>query len=991
MEMENENLIAVIGMSGRFPEAESVDALWENLLSGKECIRHFTKEELEESGIPLKELEAEGYVMAKGMIDAPNAFDNAFFDYTAREAMIMDPQSRIFLEEAWKAIEDSGNIVSRFKGRISVYAGSGMNTYLLRALQKGLATQYDDFEIMLGSDKDLLSTRVSYKLNLTGPSLSVQSTCSTSLVAVHLACQGLLSGDCDMALAGGVSVSYPQKQGYQYRKGMIFSESGHCRPFEAHSDGTIFSDGVGVVILKRLEDAIRDKDGIYGVIRGTAVNNDGNNKVGFTAPSPVGQAQVIRDCLLLADVPVESIQYVEAHGTATEIGDLLEIQAISQVYGELSSRQGFCALGSIKSNVGHLNTASGVAGLIKALLILKYKTIPPMAGFAQENRQLNLQDSQFYINRQPIPLKISETARVAVSSFGIGGTNAHVIMEEAPKQKAGSEKKNKYHIFPFSAKTQVSLFLIIDKFISWLEGEGAASPRDIAGTLQTGRELFGIRKAVVSADKEDLILKLRNILKTENAVKSSRKPVYFLVTGQGSQYVNMAKGLYESVEMFKKIMDEGFEIIKERYQENLFEILYPAEENLVQSQTLIEDTQYSQPLLFLVSYALGRYLMFLGILPAQIVGHSLGEYVGACLAGVMTFEDGLDIVYQRGKCLQRAQRGKMIAVKASLERIKELELPGVHVCVVNAPESTVIGGSFEAVAEAEKILATHYITCRPLKTSHAFHTPMMEEAAERFGEYLQRFDLKDPDIPLISNVTAKEVQKGQLCHASYWKEHIRKPVLFSQSVKQLLDGEEAVFIELGSGRTLIELARQQKSGKNHVFVDMLPGSYYRQSQYCFFLEKLSTLWELKIPVDFEAFQEEECYRQHLPSYCFDRQEFSLLDIERGASDKGDTNCDNKVCFQVDLHRDGITAQYMEPGDEVEELLLNLLQENIGTGNVGVLDDFFELGLSSLSASHYAMLIKERIDLDIEIRSIIESGCVAKLAEIVAGELLSASE
>ncbi|MDR2023786.1 MAG: acyltransferase domain-containing protein [Hungatella sp.] len=989
--MENENLIAVIGMSGRFPQAETIDDLWRNLLSGKECIQHFTKEELKESGIPLKELEEEGYVMAKGVIGSPNAFDTAFFDYTAREALIMDPQARVFLEETWKAIEDSGNAISRFKGRVSVYAGSGMNTYILRALQKDLVQQYDDFDIMMGSDKDLLSTRVSYKLNLTGPSISVQSTCSTSLVAVHLACQGLLSGDCDMAVAGGVSVSYPLKQGYKYRKGTIFSETGHCRPFEAHSDGTIFSDGVGVVILKRLEDALRDKDDIYGVIRGIAVNNDGSNKVSFTAPSPVGQAQVIRDCLALANVPVETIQYVEAHGSGTEIGDLLEIKAISQVYGELSTKRNFCALGSIKSNLGHLNTASGIAGLIKALLILKHKTIPPMANFNQENEQLNLKDSQFYINCQPVSLRTAETARVAVSSFGIGGTNAHAIIEEAPMKKEVSEIKGKSYIFPFSAKTQVSLFLTINKFISCLEDMEDSSLGRIAGTLQTGREFFGIRKAVVSADKEDLIIKLRNVLKTKNAVKSSRKQVYFLVTGQGSQYVNMAKGLYESIGMFKEIVDKGIELIKKKYHENLFEILYPKEKDDTYCNTLMNDTQHSQPLLFLVSYAFGRYLMSLGIWPDKIVGHSLGEYVGACLAGVMSFENGLDIVYHRGKYLQSAQRGKMLAVKVSLESIKEFKLKDVYISVVNAPESIVIGGSFEAIAEAEKILASHDIIFQPLHTSHAFHTPMMQEAAEHFGEYLQKFTLKDPDISLISNVTGQEVKAGQLCNSSYWKEHIVNPVLFSKSIEHLLEGEEAVFVEIGSGRALIELAKQQRNSKNHVFIDMLPGRYYRQSQYNFFLEKLAILWELNIPVDFESFLETDYYKLHLPAYCFDRQEFSLLELKQNVPDKTEEIYKEKISFHVDLNRDGITTQYMEPQDEVEELLLKLLKENTGMGNIGVLDNFFELGLSSLSAGHYAMLIKESIDLDIEIRSIIESGCVAKLAEIVASELLLVSE
>lgn len=991
MEYENENHIAVIGMSGRFPQAKSIDILWENLLAGKDCIQHFTKQELEDCGIPLKELESENYVSAKGIIDRPNAFDVQFFDYSVKEAIIMDPQARLFLEESWKAIEDSGNAISQFNGRVSVYAGSAMNTYILRAIQQGVLQNYDDFDIMLGSDKDLLATRVAYKLNLTGPSMTVQSACSTSLVAVHLACQGLLSGDCDMAVAGGVSISYPIKQGYKYRNGMIFSKSGHCQPFESHSDGTVFSDGVGSVVLKRLEDAIRDKDAIYGVIRGTAINNDGNKKAGFTAPSPVGQAEVIRDCLAIADVPVESIQYVEAHGSGTEIGDLLEIKAISQVYGEATDKHNFCAIGSIKSNLGHLNAASGIAGLIKALLILKNKTIPPMPNFIDENEQLNIKESPFYINRHPVALREGEIARVAVSSFGIGGTNAHVIIEEAPKPHEASAKKE-YYVFPFTAKTQTSLFKNMEQVVDWLKNIDDSSLGSIATTLQTGRECFSVRKAVVSSSIEELLSRLQSVIEEDKAEKSTVKPIYFLVTGQGSQYVNMAKGLYENIGMVKDIIDAATSLLKERYGVNLLEILYPDEEHNANSKMLIKDTEYAQPLIFIVSYALGRYLMSIGIRPDKIIGHSLGEYVGACLADVMSFEVGLDIIYWRGKYLQSAERGKMMAVKASLERINELALKDVYVSVVNAPESIVLGGSFQAMEEAEKVLTSHGILSQLLHTSHAFHTPMMSEVAQRFEDYMQKITLNDPSITLISNVTAQEVKTGELCNPSYWKEHIVNPVLFSQSIGHLLASEDAIFIEIGSGRTLIELSKQQGNNNNHIFMDMLPNSYYKQSQYGFFLEKLSRLWELGVPINFEAIFGKEHYKMHMPTYWFDRQELTLLEQEGHIVKVQENEVDNNTLnFNMHINRDGITAQYVEPRDEVEELLLELLKENMGINNIGVLDNFFELGLSSLSASQYALLLKDKIDLDINVKNIIEAECVATLTEIVTKELLATSE
>ncbi|EHJ51803.1 type I polyketide synthase [Streptococcus macacae] len=983
--MEDENLIAVVGMSGRFPQADSIDKLWENLLMGKECLQHFTREELLDEGIAQEDIDSDNYVKVKGIIDSPNAFDTEFFEYTVKESMLMDPQARVFMEEVWKAIEDSGHAVSQYKGKIGVYAGSGMNTYLLRAMQRGLLDQYEDFDIMLGSDKDLLSTRVSYKLNLTGPSVSIQSTCSTSLVSVHFACQGLLSGDCDIAVAGGVSISYPIKQGYKYRDGMIFSKTGSCQPFEAKSDGTVFSDGVGVVVLKRLEEAIADGDDIYGVIKGTAINNDGNDKVGFTAPSVSGQSEVIKDCLDIADVAAESIQYIETHGTATEIGDLLEIKALSQVYDEETSRKNFCAIGSIKSNLGHLNTASGIAGFIKCLLILKHGIIPPMANFDKENEKLNLKDSHFFINHHPIELDKNELARIAISSFGIGGTNAHVILEEAPLLKKNVDHQISKQIFPFSAKTPKSLTKNMEKLADWLSTNTETNLMDVAKTLQTGRESFGLRQAIVSESIKELESKINQSLEERKPVKVKKRPIYFLVTGQGSQFINMARDLYENVTVFKNIVDKGMRILQEKYHENFLAILYP-DKSINESQETINNTKYAQPLLFIISYALGRYLMSLGVQPSKIIGHSLGEYVGACLAGVMTFEEGLDIIYWRGHYLQNAEHGKMISVRASVENLKELHLENVYVSAVNGPRSTVLGGDYDSIAKAEKILTAHQILYQSLQTSHAFHTPIMKNAAKEFRSYLEKYELKDPIIDLISNTTAQSVQKGQLSDSSYWEKHIINPVLFSSSVQHLLAEEEAIFIEIGSGRTLIELTKQQDLAKKHLFIDMLPGRYSKENQYTFFIERLAALWELGLEIDFEKFQNKEARKVHLPTYHFDQQEFSLLSLGNNVPKKEKAD-NNIVNYSTNISRNGISADYAEPENEIEELLLKLLKENVGIENIGVLDNFFELGLSSLLASQYAVSIKESIDLDIEIQSIIEAGCVSSLSETVMDKLI----
>ena len=982
--MENENLIAIIGMSGRFPKADSIDELWKNLLDNKECLERFSDEELKKSGVSEEDIESGDYVGVKGVIDSPTEFDSEFFGYTARESMIIDPQARVLLEETWKAIEDSGNLVSDFEGRVGVYAGAGMNTYILRAIMKGVAGQYDDFDIMLGSDKDLLATRVAYKLNLTGPSLTVQSTCSSSLVAVHLACQGLLSGDCDMAVAGGVSLAFPTEQGYKYRKGMIFSKSGHCRPFEEHSDGTIFSDGVGVIVLKRLEDAMEDKDDIYGVIRATAVNNDGNSKVGFTAPSPVGQAQVIRDCMELADVSADEIRYVETHGTATEIGDLLEVKAISNVYEDYTDKKGFCALGSVKSNIGHLNTASGISGLIKALLVLKNGVIPAMPDFGKENEALKLDLTPFYINKKNEKIEKDGNTKVAVSSFGIGGTNAHVIMQEPPKREEATGKKDEKYIFPLSAKSSNSLFEGMENIADWLENSDVTNIGKVAATLQRGRENFGMRSALVAGSKEELIAGLRASAEGKRFVKASSKPVYFLITGQGSQYIDMAKDLYENVDHIRNIIDEGIGYIRDNYGEDLHKILYPSEEEKESAKEIINNTEFAQPLIFMVAYALGNYLMSCGVEPDKIIGHSLGEYVGACLAGVMSFEDGIDIVYHRGKILQSAQRSRMLAVKLGLDEVRKLGLEGVYVSTVNAPEAVVLGGTFENIDRAKEILDSKKIMSQVLSTSHAFHTPIMAEAAERFKEYLEKFELKDPEIEIISNTTGEPAQSGQLSKAEYWREHIVNPVLFAKGIRHLLDGKDAIFVELGCGKTLINLTKQQNDGRDHIYVDLLPGKYHKQSQYDYFLEKTALLWECGAVNKCEFDNSMRFNKIHMPTYRFDRKNYSLLDLA-GEAVRADSS--KAVKIETGINRESVEAQLVEPRDEVEELLLNLLKENTGVGNIGVLDNFYEIGLSSLSASQYAMMIKDAIQLDVEIREIIEAGNIAALSEIVTGKLL----
>src|ERR1051325_5141272 len=669
--------IAVIGMAGRFPGAKSVAEFWRNLTDGVESVSFFSDEELLQAGVDAAQLEDANYVKAGAVVEAIEDFDASFFGFTPREAEMMDPQHRLFLEHAWAALENAGYAAEKYAGRVGVFAGESFNSYLLNNLlpHRELIESVGTFQTLIGNDRDHLTTQTAYRMNLKGPCVNVQTACSTSLVALHLACQSWLNQESDMALAGGVSVGAPQVQGAVYQEGSIVSPDGHCRAFDAHAAGTVKGNGVGVVVLKRLSDALADGDTIEAVIKGSAINNDGSLKVGYTAPSVEGQAGVIEEALAVAGVEPETVSYVEAHGTGTALGDPIEIAALARAFGT-SNGKSSCAIGSVKTNIGHLDAAAGVVGLIKTVLALKHKQIPPSLHFKEPNPNIDFSATPFYVNTKLAAWEANGTPRRAgVSSFGIGGTNAHVVLEEPPQPEPSGASRTQ-HLLTLSAKTPGALDKMTANLADYLREHPESNLADVAYTLQVGRRDFNHRRALVCLDTDDAVSALESAAADgqrlhTNSVGEEPGAVVFMFPGQGSQHVNMARELYESEPTFRAELDACAEMLRAHLGLDLREVLYPetgaakAEATAALTQTYI-----TQPALFVIEYALAKLYAEWGVQPSAMIGHSLGEFVAACLAGVFTLEDALKLVAVRGRLMQQMPTGAMLAVPLSEQDVQ---------------------------------------------------------------------------------------------------------------------------------------------------------------------------------------------------------------------------------------------------------------------------------------------------------------------------------
>lgn len=876
--------IAVVGLAGRFPGARSVEEFWENLCRGVESIRHFTDEELKRAGVPAETLTAPNYVRAGAPLDEPEMFDAAFFGFHPREAEVMDPQQRVFLECAWEALEQAGYDPQKYAGRIGVYAGQSLSTYLYNIYSNPKFLEaVDEFQIRVGNDKDYLATRVSYKLNLRGPSLSVQTACSTSLVAVHMACESLLGGQCDMALAGGASIRFPQISGYLYGEGGISSPDGHCRAFDARAHGTVGGSGVGVVVLKRLEDALADRDHIHAVIKGTAVNNDGSLKVGYTAPSVEGQAAVITETLALAGVEPRTIGYVEAHGTGTQLGDPIEVAALTQAFGAQASGEKFCALGSVKTNIGHLDAAAGVTGLIKTVLCLEHGVLPASLHFVEPNPQANFEDSPFYVNAETSRWERGRgPRRAAVSSFGIGGTNAHAVLEEAPPAPPTDAACN-WLVLPVSARTPAALDAAASRLAEHLSGRGAGLElTDVAHTLQVGRRHFPHRRAWVCSGEVTTASALDAGETWEcqpllPAGEPKRREVAFLFPGQGAQRVNMGRALYDHDPTFRECVADCCDILRPLLGRDLRELIYPAGDPTADAESRLTETAFAQPALFVVEYALARTLDAWGVRPQALLGHSIGEYVAACVAGVFSSEDGLKLVAARGRLMQQAEPGVMLAVRLEEgELCARLEGASLSLAAVNGPALCVIGGPAEEAAAFERELIAEGIWASRLHTSHAFHTASMQSAVEPFVAEVARVKLSAPQVPFLSNVTGDWIREEEATSPVYWGRHLRETVRFGEGVSKLLEGTERVLLEVGPGRALTALARRasEASGARVPALAALGGQEAGNSSEESLTRALGSMWVAGVDVDWQRQPaQRRAKRVPLPTYPFERQRY----------------------------------------------------------------------------------------------------------------------
>lgn len=873
--------IAIIGMAGRFPGAKNITELWNNLCEGRESIRFFSSDEIAENGLDEQKAKDPGFIAAHGVLDNYDCFDSDFFDYTPREAEIMDPQHRVFLECVWTGLESAGYNPFNYKGAIGLVASSSQNGYkndhvFASAETLDLATE---FQANVSNNNDFLTTRVSYKLNLTGPSLTVQTACSSSLVAIHLACQQLIAGDCDISVAGGVSIAMPESWGYQHQEGMIFSPDGHCRTFDKEAQGTLKGDGVAVVILKRLEDAIEDGDNIEAVILSSALNNDGNQKIGYTAPSIKGQVDVIRSAQIMAEIPVETIGFIEAHGTGTPLGDPIEIAALTQVFSEFTTKKQFCKIGSIKTNIGHLDAAAGIAGFIKSVLCVKNNKFVPSLNFISPNPEIDFLNS---------PVKVSTdfsdwsaegaTRRAGVSSFGIGGTNAHIIIEQAPEVEYSQSKLQQHYLIPVSANSKETLDVLSEDFQSFIIAENELQYADIAYMSQKRRKHFSHRCAYIISASHNYS-ELDKPIKVINSGTAEVEPnIVFLFPGQGAQYAGMGKALYDSEPVYRKWVDYCCESLKPQLDFDLRNLLL----NSSDAVNMLQETQYTQPAIFITEYALAKLWISNGIKPEVMIGHSLGEITAACIAGIFTLDHALNLVQLRAKLMQDQPRGGMLSVPLTEEVVLQYLDKDISLAAVNGSLQCVVSGNETALNMVKiRIESHHQIDCTLLKTSHAFHSAMMDSIVQPFVDCVAKIELKKPNIQIISSVSGQKISIEEILDPQYWGKNIRNTVRFNDAIHTAMnDLKSPLFIESGPGTTLTALA------KNSVSLGVVPALASLRhpkdniSDVVFFKKSIAECWCHGINLDWNKVSAEGGAYIPLPSYPFRSQRYWICSQER---------------------------------------------------------------------------------------------------------------
>ncbi len=997
--------VAIIGMVGRFPGAATVDELWQNLCNGVESTTFFTDEELD-SSIDINLRTAPNYVRARGTIEDADRFDAAFFGINPREAEVMDPQQRVFLEMAWTALENAGYEPDSYNGAVGVYAGMGNNTYYPNNIhpRQDVISQVGEFQVMVANEKDYLATRVSYKLNLKGPSVSVHTACSTSLVAVCQAFHSLMSNQCDLALAGGISITVPQNSGYSYQEGGMFSSDGRCRPFDAKAQGTLFGNGVGVVVLKRLNDALQDGDRVYAVIRGVGLNNDGSGKMSFAAPSVDGQAEAIAMAHADANVHPDTISYVEAHGTATPLGDPIEIAALTQAFHTQTQAKQFCAIGSLKSNFGHLVAAAGVTGLIKTALALKYQQLPPTLHFEQPNPAIDFANSPFYVNAKLSEWKTSHTPRRAgVSSFGVGGTNAHVVLEEAPIVEPSSPSRPR-QLLLLSAKTQSALDAATTNLRVHLTERPDINLADVAYTLQTGRKQFNYRRFAVCTDLSEATQVLESLPPQQVATRyaDSRNPaVIFMFPGQGSQYVNMGLNLYEREPVFREAVDRCADILQPLLDRDLRKVLYPGDDEVAAAESL-RQTFVTQPAIFTIEYALAMLWRSWGVHPQGAIGHSIGEFVAACLAGVFSLENALMLVATRGRLMQELPGGSMLSVRLPAAEVERRLSPELTIAAVNAPELCVVSGPTDAIATLQQQLERESVLCKHLHTSHAFHSPMVDSIIEPFAEQVRKVQLSPPSIPFVSTVTATWITSEQATDPMYWARHLRATVRFADGVQELWQEPNRVLLEVGPRTTTATLARKQaKDLKKQVAISSLNDTAANEAECSALLNAVGQLWLCGVAIDWHSFYKaENRYRVPLPTYPFERKRFWVEPIDhKTGRQTQEENSPSLIStpqspvpnsqVPISIPQLPMSTKQESRQDRLIPLLKNVFEETSGEelSSVDEATTFLEMGLDSLSLTQIALTLQKEFNVKITFRQLLEAfPTLGTLAEFLDREL-----
>jgi amino acid adenylation domain-containing protein len=996
--------IAVVGMAGRFPGARDVQELWRNLRGGVEAVRFPGPEELAARGLDAARLADPDWVKAVSQMDSHDCFDELFFGVSPREAELMDPQHRVLLECAWEALESAGYDPQNVPGRAGVYAGATLSTYLLFHLIGNPRTAgADPLQVVLGNASDALATRISYKLNLRGPSHSLQCACSTSLVAVHTACQSLLNEECDLALAGGVSIQADAGLGYRYVPGSVVSPDGHCRAFDAAAQGSIFGSGVGLVVLKRLEDALADRDTIRAVILGSAVTNDGSLKVGFTAPGVEGQAAAISEALAVAGVDPETIAYIEAHGTGTALGDPIEIQAVTRAFRQYTDRRGFCAIGSVKSNLGHLDVAAGVTGLIKTVLALEHGELPPSLHFERPSPRIDFASSPVYVNASLSPWPEGpkggdQTRRAGVNSFGLGGTNAHIVLEAAPAPQP-AVRTRPWQLLTLSARTPEALAAADERLAEHLAGHPDLDLADAAYTLAAGRRAFDVRQALVCRDPGDAAacltagdpVRLLTTPGTAGRWPESGRPVAFVFPGQGAQHVGMGRDLYESEPAFRDEIDRAAAHLLPLLGLDLRDVLYPAAGGEAEAARQLARTAVAQPALLLVEVALARLLGSWGVRPRAMLGHSLGEYAAAVLAGVFTLEAALELVAERGRLIEQVvggDAGTMLAVPLTEAEIAPFLGGEVHLAALNAPSLVSVAGPAAAVAELASRLAAEGVVAMPLQVAFAGHSPQTEPAVAPFQARVAAVGPRAPEIPFVSSSSGTWIEAGEATDPGYWARHLRQPVRFSDGVETLRAGEPGMtFLEVGPGAGLAPLIRWHLAspGERPVVAAMRQPKD-TSSDLATLLGAVGRLWVSGARIDWQGLYAGQGRRRvPLPAYPFERRRHWIEAAAAPAYTAGEAAAPvaaAPAAAPVRKERPALRTHYVEPRDLYEREVAHIWQEVLGVAQVGADDNFYELGGHSLLATQVASRLRDAFRAELPLQPLLGAATVAAAAAVL---------